>query len=245
MKELEDYDWFPPVLRRQQLQYIGWLAQWQRLYQPMVAHLQELVKRQRPSVIQDVCSGSGRPFMAVMRELQNAPPGLLSDWHPDKQFVNTDKLQYISEPVNVLELTPHPGYCYTMFNAFHHFSAEMQSQLFQKMKATGSPFVVVEVLQPNLPAYLKVLLSATLIQVLTAPFVKPFSWLRLLFTWLLPVNIITVLYDGVISVMKSKTAVQYRRLLMPLCNEGYSITVTKLASLKVTLICITGEKQTK
>jgi len=45
---------------------------------------------------------------------------------------------------------------------------------------------------------------------LLAPFVKPFSLGRLFFTYVVPVNVLTITWDGVISVLRARTAEQYR-----------------------------------
>ena len=69
-----------------------------------------------------------------------------------------------------------------MFNAFHHFNDMEKKQIIEKMIATKRPFLFAEILQP---------------------FVKPFSLKRLLFTYFIPLNMITVLWDGIVSVIRA------------------------------------------
>jgi hypothetical protein len=90
----------------------------------------------------------------------------------------------------------------TMFNAWHHFSLMEQRTLLQKHGREG--LLVAEILEPDALTFLRVGLASTLLQVLLCPFVKPFRPLRIFFTWFIPVNIVTVLYDGWISVAHSK-----------------------------------------
>jgi hypothetical protein len=57
------------------------------------------------------------------------------------------------------------------------------------------------------------------------PFIRPLSLRRIFFTYILPVNLITITYDGIISVLKSRTADQYRSLF---AEHGASVEVTRL-----------------
>ena len=40
LKELEDYPWFPPYLRKMQFEYVGWISVHLKLYQPILKLLQ-------------------------------------------------------------------------------------------------------------------------------------------------------------------------------------------------------------
>ena len=42
LKELEDYNWFPKILRRWQMEFIGTIAIWTKLYQPLIPILQQM-----------------------------------------------------------------------------------------------------------------------------------------------------------------------------------------------------------
>ena len=81
------------------------------------------------------------------------------------------------------------------------------------MHAAGAGAFFVEPLQPDLPTFAEVLFLTTVGNFFLAPFVRPFSWRRIFFTCVLPVNIFTIAFDGIVSVFKSKTAAAYRKLL--------------------------------
>ncbi|HYG50133.1 MAG TPA: hypothetical protein VD905_04475, partial [Flavobacteriales bacterium] len=104
------------------------------------------------------------------------------------------------------------GACYTMFNALHHFSDTEKLNLLLDMRKSRVTAYIAEILQPGLFCLIKVVLMTTVGQLFLAPFVKPFSWKRLFFTWIIPVNLITVTWDGVVSVLKSRTYKQYQLL---------------------------------
>ncbi|MDQ3100808.1 MAG: hypothetical protein M3R08_05435, partial [Bacteroidota bacterium] len=62
--------------------------------------------------------------------------------------------------------------------------------------------LIAELLQPNILCFLQILLVTTIGQVFLCPFVKPFRLERLFFTWILPINILTVVWDGLVSVVR-------------------------------------------
>jgi len=141
----------------------------------------------------------------------------------------------------VLEIQPEENTVYTTYNAFHHFPKTQQKAFVKKMAAHKTCFLIGEILTPGFFNGVKILLTATLLQLLTAAFVKPFSLPRLFFTYIIPVNLFTVTYDGIISVIRSKTAKEYNDLLQDISNPSYSITVHTIKNWKGDLVYIKGE----
>ena len=69
IKELEDYSWFPQTLRRWQMEFIGSIAVWTKLYQPLAPVLQQLIEENKIIALQDLCSGSGIPAVYIHNAL--------------------------------------------------------------------------------------------------------------------------------------------------------------------------------
>lgn len=111
---------------------------------------------------------------------------------------------------------------YTMFNAFHHFSDPMKRELVKRMREAKSPVIIAEILQPTVLCLLNVIAMTTIGCILLTPFIRPFSFGRLFFTYVLPVNILTITADGVISVFKSRSVKQYKTLFAD-CPDGVKI----------------------
>lgn len=243
VKELEDYHWFPHRLRKYQMDFIGNLVQWVQLYKPLVPVVQHLMRQHYLQQITDCCSGNGAPAIYIQRQLQPMPPLTLTDKYPPAGAASA-AVNYITTPVDVLQLSPQPHQLYTMFNAFHHFSTVEQQALLQRFAEAKASCMFAEILQPSVWVLLKIILTTTLVQLLTAPFVKPFAWGRLLFTYLLPINLITVTYDGILSVLKSKSLNSYRDLVAEIQTPDYTFTVKKMRQVTGNIIYITGHPNT-
>ena len=240
IKELEDHGWFPNLFRRYQAEYIGSIVNWLKLYRPLVAELQHLIDTNNAIVIQDLCSGSGIPAIDMHRQLKGKHPMILSDKFPVRTFTGGSEISYVQEEVDVLLLEPQPSVCYTMYNGFHHFTVAEQQLLIKKMVMVRNPFLIAEILTPGIFTMFKIIFAATLLQLFTAPFVKPFSFLRLFFTYIIPVNLFTVLYDGIISVVRSKTVNQYEHLMGNLSTTDLKISVDNYSNWKGSIVCIKG-----
>ncbi len=238
IKELEDQEWFPGILRRYQAGFIGSVACWLRLYRPLVPVLQRMIDP-LPRIT-DLCTGSGLPAIDMHRQLRGITITLLTDKFPCR-IDTPDGVQTWDEPLDILAFQSADNCVYTMYNAFHHFNAAQQRQLLQQMANARAGFLFAEVLTPTIFDAVKILLMTTVGQLLLAPFIQPFSWKRLILTYLIPVNLITVLFDGLVSVAKSHKTSYYQNMVNTLTVNDYRIFVEKNIRWTGTLTTIRGE----
>jgi hypothetical protein len=221
VKELEDHRWFPSLLRNFQTEYIGFVATRLKVYDAFVNYLRTSPPERVP--MEDLCSGSGEPAITIFRESKCFTGLSLSDKFPNRSFKSPDeRIIYNMQPVDVRTMEFKPGKSYTMFNAFHHFSDEEKLNIVQRMIASGSSAFIVEPLQPGIISLSKVLAAGTLGNLAFTPFIRPFSFARLFFTYIFPVNVLTITLDGIVSVLKSRTAARYAQLFRT-CGNTVSI----------------------
>ncbi|MBU6323950.1 MAG: hypothetical protein KJS92_00545, partial [Bacteroidetes bacterium] len=128
---------------------------------------------------------------------------LLTDLYPHAALSLPERCTYLPTPADARYYEAIPGSSISFFNTFHHFSLEEQKAIIAGQLSKGHCLLVAEILTPDIWCALRILLATTIAQVLFAPFVKPFRLRRLLFTWIIPINLLTVTWDGLISVYKS------------------------------------------
>jgi len=238
LKELEDYPWFPSYLRKMQLEFVGWISVQLRIYSPVLKLMDSFPKQQW----MDLGSGSGWPAYYMQKNAVRPIHFTLSDLYPDSVSNEVEKhVRVVPEPLNLLAFSPIAGNQYSMFNAFHHFTSEQQKEIIGSFKAAKSAIVIAEVLEPTLLSFIQVTLAAFVLQPLTAWAIKPFSFGRILATYLIPVQLFTVAWDGWLSVLKSKSSTQYQTLLSDLADEHYSIEVRRIKQLKGNLLVIIAQ----
>ena len=235
LKELEDYPWFPSNLRKMQLEYVGWISFQLKLYRPV---LKEIIKFPSNQWV-DLASGSGWPALYLQKNASHQIQYTLSDLYPDSVSNEVKKQVGVErEPLNLIDFQPETGKQYSLFNAFHHFSAAQQKQLIKKMKEAKASCIIAEVLEPSLLSFIQVTLAAFIVQPLTAWAIRPFSILRMITTYLIPIQLVTVAWDGWLSVIKSKNINQYKELLSGFNDNQYSIEAKKIQQLQGNLIVI-------
>lgn len=222
MKELEDYNWFPPLFRNFQTDYIGFVVAKFNIYRSFIDYLNKQVHNK--AVMYDLCSGSGEPAIGIFSESKNYTTLSLSDKYPNFNFSKQANVLYIEESIDVLNFKFEEGITYTMYNAFHHFTDVDKKNILQKCNAANANLYVVEILEPTFFFLVKVLTLTTLGVLLFNPFVKTFSWKRILFTYLIPINIISITFDGVVSVLKSRSLSTYKKM----CSDMKNVNVFNL-----------------
>jgi hypothetical protein len=210
--ELEDLPGFPPLLRRMQVEFIGWLVERFKVYRPMAPLIASALQHVRSDHLTDLGSGQGGPIRYLATEPALAKVRFtLTDRYPSPA---TDLPQHVRWHPAALDALaarlPGEGPV-SLFNTFHHFTPDQQITLVRQQAHRG--VLVHEVLQPNLLVFLKIFFTTTVGQVLLAPFVRPFRWERLFFTYVLPVNLVTIPWDGLVSVLRTdRPAVLLARL---------------------------------
>ena len=238
LKELEDYSWFPPVLRKMQLEYVGWISASLAVYRPLGKIMEGFPSNQWI----DLASGSGWPALYLKKKATDPIFFRLTDWYPNSASKEVLKhMEYDPEPLNLLDFQPEAGQQYSMFNAFHHFTTQEQKQIITKMKEAKAGFIIAEVLEPSLLSFIQVTLAALLVQPLSAWAIRPFSFLRIATTYLVPIQLATVAWDGWLSVLKSKTLVQYQDLVRDISSSEYVIQVARIPQLRGNLIVLSAQ----
>ena len=238
LKELEDYSWFPPVLRKMQLEYVGWISASLTVYRPLGKIMEGFPSNQWI----DLASGSGWPALYLKKKATDPIFFRLTDWYPNSASKEVLKhMEYDPEPLNLLDFQPEAGQQYSMFNAFHHFTTQEQKQIITKMKEAKAGFIIAEVLEPSLLSFIQVTLAALLVQPLSAWAIRPFSFLRIATTYLVPIQLATVAWDGWLSVLKSKTLAQYQDLVRGISSSEYLIQVARIPQLRGNLIVLSAQ----
>lgn len=235
--EFEDQPWFPRSLRdymREWLAFIHGLNPGWDVFAPKIA---ALLRAGRSERIVDLGSGGGGPALRLRRAIAESeridPALLLTDRYPDRdarQRAAADpsgRVSYRPEPVDAADLpTQLPG-IFTMFNSFHHLRPETARHLLAQACDAGRGIGVFEATARSLPS---ILLTATvpLAVLATTPFVRPFRWGRLLFTYLIPLLPSLCLWDGLVSCLRSYSAGELRALVSDLRSGGYVWEVGEL-----------------
>lgn len=212
--ELEDLPWFPSKLRQMQMEFIGFMVVLLRVYHPLTPIIKQSLAKSNTRNILDLCAGSGEPIRNLVESEKIADLVILSDLYPHPKFEKAG-ITWNPDPINALEMNHKLLGMRTMFNAYHHFNEEEKLKLLEYHSPSG--IFIAEILQPNILELMKIIVTTIIGQLLFTPFIKPFSFQRLVFTYLIPINLFTITWDGIISVLKS----QRSRNMFKLIDENF------------------------
>lgn len=203
--ELEDQPWFPDLLRRGLTDYLAALSTRTAPYAAVVPALTQLLAGQPMPQIRDYCSGAGGPWRELLPALTAAAPKLrleLSDAYPNvaalAHFPADAPVSYRATPLRATDVWPDDSTLATFFSSFHHFRPAEAREILQQASDTQTPIAIFEVTQRSIAAFGVMCLVPIAVLLLT-PTVRPFRWWRTLFTYVMPVLPLAVLWDGIVS----------------------------------------------
>ena len=227
--ELEDQPWCPDPVRNCLTDLLSHHTTSLAMYDPIVPVLARGLEATRDRHILDLCSGGGGP-VARVRELLAESHGLdvgvhLSDKFPNRVAADRvvradDKLRYLNTPVDATEVPPEFGGFRTIFTALHHFRPAAARRIFQDAVDQGRGIAAFEFTERALAVVPLVLLVPLMAWGMT-PSVRPFSWLRLLLTYVLPIIPLAYAFDAAVSNLRTYSPSELRRLTEGLSGPRY------------------------
>jgi hypothetical protein len=209
--EIHEQPWCPSGIRNGATDYLRFIEAVGRQYQHVIPLLQPALRRSGSVRIVDLCSGSGGPWPQLQHSLNVSLPApipvLLTDLHPNQATLKvtaqaTPYIQFISTPVNALQIPAHLTGFRTLFTAFHHFEPQAARSILQAAVNQGQGIGLFEQ-TARTPLALLTMLLLPWLSVLAAPFVQPFRWDRLFWTVVIPVIPLVLCCDGLVSCLRT------------------------------------------
>jgi hypothetical protein len=110
----------------------------------------------------------------------------------------------------------------TMFNAFHHFAPDDAVSVLRDAAREPQPIGIFEIPDRRWLTLLSMLFLTPLIVLVIAPFMRPFRWRRLLWTYVLPLVPLTIWWDGIVSQLRAYTPAELEALAAEVAVENYT-----------------------
>jgi hypothetical protein len=208
--EFEDFPWFPSIIRDGGTDYLRLLFRLLRFYQPVIPVLIDLMEKSGKPEILDLCSGGGGPvgYIADRMPHELRVSFTLSDKFPNVESFAALKehsdgaIDYMAAPVDVLDVPEDIPGIRTLFSAIHHFRPEGVKKILSDCIRSAKPIAIFDGGDKHIGAILGILLLHPVLFLFCTPFMKPFRWSRILFTYLIPLIPLYTLWDGVISILR-------------------------------------------
>jgi len=217
--ELEDQPWFPAVVRDLATDYLHFIEARIRFHRPIVPLLADVLRRSKSDAIVDLCSGGSGPIPEVVQGLAGA--GLtvratLTDRYPNiaafsRTAAGNPAIGFVDTPIDARNVPRSLAGVRTLFNAFHHFRPADAAAILRDAVESGAPIGIFEVSDRTPRTILSILLTPLVVMLVT-PFITPFRWRRLFWTYLVPLVPLTCVWDGVVSQFRAYTVAELHEM---------------------------------
>jgi hypothetical protein len=105
-------------------------------------------------------------------------------------------------------------------NGFHHFPPPQAARVLADAVTKQQGIAVIEMVNRSFFAFLSIGIGFIL-ALLSAPFIKPFRVSRLVFTYLVPLVPLCLLWDGIVSCLRVYSPAEMRDLVSQLNTKEY------------------------
>jgi hypothetical protein len=227
--ELHEQPWFPPALRDETTDALQFGLSLLKAYAPIAPLLQSAVVSAQSRSIVDMCSGGGGPWLDLSQIIQfDSRPLhiLLTDKYPNlSAFQNVkgpsaNHIVFYPQSVDAMKVPRGLNGFRTMFSSFHHFSPEEARAVLQNAVDAGESIGIFEITR-RAPLTSCLMFPWAFMLFICTPFIRPFRWSRLLWTYLVPIIPFVLLFDGIVSCLRTYRPEELRRIIDKLTAAGY------------------------
>ena len=226
--EIHDQSWCPASLRDTLTAFIPFVTRVGGLYEPAVPLLRRALERAGTRRVVDLCSGSGGPWSHLVGRLSSERGGLPLDVSLTDKFPNAaarDRppagVRYYPGAVDATAVPRElPGFR-TLFTSFHHFPPDAARAILADAVRQSQGIAIFEVTHRSLLGIAGICLTPIGIP-LVMPFVRPFRWAHLLWTYVVPVFPLMEAFDGIVSCLRTYSLDELRDLTRGLGDGRYA-----------------------
>jgi hypothetical protein len=208
--EFEDFQWFPSSIRNYLTDFLQFVSNRFDIYKNVVPLIEEVLDKTGSDTIIDMASGGGGGFLKLSEHLQKSHPNLkivLTDYYPNiTAFQRTAKLSpvftYHMQSVDAKKVPADLKGLRTQFLSLHHFRPDDAVQILQNAVDANSPIALFEAQERDVKSIISMIFSPISV-LLTTPFIRPFDIGRIIFTYLIPLVPLFVMWDGIVSALRT------------------------------------------
>jgi hypothetical protein len=228
--EFHDQPWFPAYLRDYVTDGLQSVLSLGGIYHSIAARLKHAFETCKASRVVDLCSGGSGPWPWLHESLRDGQGRLaevcLTDLYPNTPAFERIKAEthgeitYWPESVDASKVPAQFTGFRTIFSSFHHFPKPVAIGIVQNAVDNRQGIGIFEAARRH-----PVTMAQTLLMffggLITAPFIRPFRFTRLFWTYILPVVPFLLFWDGLISCLRAYSIEQLKEMIASLHADGY------------------------
>jgi len=246
--EFIDQQWFPVAIRNYETDFLQFLSNKTKLFIPIIPVLLEGLKKTNGTQILDLGSGGGGAFLSLNEELIQQEPRIqiqLCDYYPNKdafQFTTNQakNIKAVDESVDARNVPKDLTGFRTLFLTFHHFRPTDAKAILQNAIDSKAGIAIIEAQERSFKSILAMSFS-WLSVLITTPFIRPFSFGRILFTYIIPIVPVFTVWDGIVSSLRTYSEDELKQMVSTLENSSsFDWEISRIKSGPGALIYLMG-----
>jgi hypothetical protein len=227
--EIHEQPWFPSFLRDDIMDALQCGLFFLKAYASIGPMLQSLLDSMSNPPIVDLCSGGGGPWLDLCRNLNGGASTnqiRLSDKFPNlRAFQNVstasrNRITFCGDSVDARKVPREFRGFRTMFSSYHHFPPDGARAVLQDAVDAGESIGIFEVTR-RAPSAIGLMFPWALMAFVYTLWIRPFRWSRLFWTYVVPVVPFVVLFDGVVSCLRTYRPQELREIIGKLRGSEY------------------------
>lgn len=231
--EFEDLGWFPDFLRRAMTRYLKTVVDMLSLPALWADKLAALAPPEGVFRIVDLGSGSGGSMKTIVRALGRKgcfPEVTVTDLYPNPDSIRGagSAFQYWPVRVDATSVPPELTGTRTMFLAFHHHRPDHARAILRDAFERRIGIAVFE-FSARKPMMLLSCLQIPVAVLLVTPMIRPLKVSQLFFTYLIPLVPILMLWDGVVSHLRTYSPAELQAMTADMQSPDYAWETGELA----------------
>ncbi|RJP32356.1 MAG: hypothetical protein C4536_06265 [Actinobacteria bacterium] len=235
--EITDRGWCPALLRDTATDVLRFTSVRTNMYGPIVPRLKSVLEALDCHDIVDLCSGGTGPVLLIQEQLgsrERYPVRVtLTDKWPNIEAFKAaaaqaaSRISYVADPVDATDVPEGLRGFRTLFASFHHFRPEEAKKILADAARRGEGIGVFEFTGRN-PGIFLIMLLSPLYLLLAMPFIKPFSWRKMFWTYVIPLLPLGTLWEGMASNMRTYSPEELRELIKGIEAADYAWETGKI-----------------
>ena len=229
--EITDYKWCPALLRDTATDILRSTSVRTNMYGPVEHRLKSLLEKLDCHDIVDLCSGGTGPVLLIQKHLierERFPVRVvLTDKFPNLKAFEAAVMdvggcvEFVAESIDAVDVPEELRGFRTLFAAFHHFRPEVAKKILEDSARKRKGIGIFEFTGRN-PGIFLIMLLSPLYLLLAMPFIKPFDWRRIFWTYAVPLFPLVTLWEGLASNMRTYSPEELRELVKDIEVDGYT-----------------------
>ena len=217
--EIHDQPWCPTSLRDACTDYLRFTINLAKIYEPVASPLKNAMAKSRSHRVVDLCSGGGGPWLTLIETFSDdeLKEVCLTDLFPNitafREVADNvgERVTYNEIPVDATDMAESLTGFRTLFSSFHHFRPARAKEILADAVRKRQGIGIFEMTARS-PVQIIPILFSPLFVILVSPFMGPFRWSRMFWTYVIPLLPFIVCVDGVVSCLRTYSPAELRAL---------------------------------